>query len=363
MAHPTFETDFISCRAMLRLQITLDEPVEVVVQDFPITIFVSLNEGHSETSGADGVISRSGTTFLSPPQSPSLQPRLASSRTPSTVAYTGSFGSNLSLPPAILPPAATDQPPAEPREDMEFDLKEPHGPPTRTYTLPAYRPHETSPDQDLIRRDTDPLPLTGTDPLPLAATHPQRQDIPLLPPPPPRPTGSGELSTSPPSHSIFPRPREPKLFVSPTLHPQGLVGQPLRPSIDMSRRPSFNPSVSSSESGSGAGSFRGGGGGGNSAAGSLNSRQHPQQQQQQQQHPHLDYSKVKSWDIPTVAQWVWTIGLDGAEEIFINQAVDGESLLTFTEADLKEMGIDKVGPRRKLMLAIERLKNVVKKID
>ncbi|KAJ3020350.1 UNVERIFIED_CONTAM: hypothetical protein HDU68_010222, partial [Siphonaria sp. JEL0065] len=100
LAHHTFESAVISCKATLRLQITLDDPVEIIVKDFPIVIvpasgefpgsspaellgntsYISLNETASDTSDGDHSLRNKTSFMMSPQTSPISQP----GRMPST---------------------------------------------------------------------------------------------------------------------------------------------------------------------------------------------------------------------------------------------------------------------------------------
>ncbi|KAJ3020351.1 UNVERIFIED_CONTAM: polar growth protein [Siphonaria sp. JEL0065] len=67
-----------------------------------------------------------------------------------------------------------------------------------------------------------------------------------------------------------------------------------------------------------------------------------------------------SWTIDKVADWTRSLG--APEEIaqqFINHMVEGETLLDLTVNDLKELGVVQLGLRKKMLTAIERLKERV----
>ena len=54
-------------------------------------------------------------------------------------------------------------------------------------------------------------------------------------------------------------------------------------------------------------------------------------------------------DIPTLLQ---RLGLEHYQQRFDEEEVDFDTFLTMSESDLKEMGINTVGARRKLQIAI-----------
>lgn len=61
--------------------------------------------------------------------------------------------------------------------------------------------------------------------------------------------------------------------------------------------------------------------------------------------------------VPDVSGWLEEMGFEKYAGIFEMHEVDGEVLPLLTFEDLKEMGINAVGPRRKLFTAIQRLKD------
>ena len=54
-------------------------------------------------------------------------------------------------------------------------------------------------------------------------------------------------------------------------------------------------------------------------------------------------------DIPTLLK---QLGLEHYEERFEEQEIDFDTFLTMTEADLKEIGVNTLGARRKIQIAI-----------
>jgi hypothetical protein len=56
-----------------------------------------------------------------------------------------------------------------------------------------------------------------------------------------------------------------------------------------------------------------------------------------------------------VAQWLRSLGLAQYEQAFRDNAVDADTLTRLTSDDLKELGVQAVGHRRKLLDAISDL--------
>lgn len=61
-------------------------------------------------------------------------------------------------------------------------------------------------------------------------------------------------------------------------------------------------------------------------------------------------------EYPMIADFLQDIKLDKFLQVFIEQEVDFETLLTLNDADLKEIGVDKFGPRRKISTAVANWK-------
>ncbi len=57
-----------------------------------------------------------------------------------------------------------------------------------------------------------------------------------------------------------------------------------------------------------------------------------------------------------IAAWLRGLGLGQYEEAFAKNSVDAEVLLELTAEDLKELGVEQVGHRRKMLAAIAALR-------
>ena len=53
---------------------------------------------------------------------------------------------------------------------------------------------------------------------------------------------------------------------------------------------------------------------------------------------------------------IFPLGLEKYQDIFLENEIDLPLLLTMTDKELREVGITKLGPRRKLTAAIGRMK-------
>ena len=56
--------------------------------------------------------------------------------------------------------------------------------------------------------------------------------------------------------------------------------------------------------------------------------------------------------------WLEGLGLDEYSDAFIDNAIDRELLPHLTNEDLKELGITKLGDRKKLLLNLEQLSSI-----
>ncbi|CAI9094532.1 OLC1v1030290C1 [Oldenlandia corymbosa var. corymbosa] len=70
--------------------------------------------------------------------------------------------------------------------------------------------------------------------------------------------------------------------------------------------------------------------------------------------PHLSPSKVV--DVSPVLEWLRNLGLAKYEEIFVREEIDWDTLKWLTEEDLCGMGVAALGPRKKLIHAINDLR-------
>jgi len=64
----------------------------------------------------------------------------------------------------------------------------------------------------------------------------------------------------------------------------------------------------------------------------------------------------QKWSSDEVAAYLGTKGLEGYATIFREQKVDGSVVHTLTDDDLKEMGVQAIGDRRKIMTVLEGLR-------
>lgn len=64
---------------------------------------------------------------------------------------------------------------------------------------------------------------------------------------------------------------------------------------------------------------------------------------------------VLSWDQQQVCQWVGSIGLERYARLFQEHQIVGELLPFLEDSDLKDMGIDLIGPRAKFRKEIQKL--------
>jgi hypothetical protein len=67
--------------------------------------------------------------------------------------------------------------------------------------------------------------------------------------------------------------------------------------------------------------------------------------------------QVNSWKQEDVLKWIDEIGYSEYKELFEKNNIDGVELLKLNEQDLKEMGIDSIGNRRKIMEKISSFSN------
>lgn len=67
-------------------------------------------------------------------------------------------------------------------------------------------------------------------------------------------------------------------------------------------------------------------------------------------------SSAKNWDEDRVADWLRSVNCADYEKLFRKNNINGENLLEMDKAVLQEMGIDKIGDRVRLFLAIKKLR-------
>jgi mitogen-activated protein kinase kinase kinase len=67
-------------------------------------------------------------------------------------------------------------------------------------------------------------------------------------------------------------------------------------------------------------------------------------------------SSAKHWDEDRVCDWLRTVNCGEYEKLFRKNNINGENLLEMDKVVLQEMGIDKIGDRVRLFLAIKKLR-------
>ena len=64
---------------------------------------------------------------------------------------------------------------------------------------------------------------------------------------------------------------------------------------------------------------------------------------------------VDSWTTSEVGDWLDAIGLGEYKGVFDENCIEGETLASMSKADIKELGVEKVGHRVKLDKEIKKL--------
>lgn len=64
---------------------------------------------------------------------------------------------------------------------------------------------------------------------------------------------------------------------------------------------------------------------------------------------------VESWSSSEVGEWLEAIGLAEYKAVFAENCIEGETLVSLSKADVKELGVEKVGHRVKLDKEIRKL--------
>jgi hypothetical protein len=64
----------------------------------------------------------------------------------------------------------------------------------------------------------------------------------------------------------------------------------------------------------------------------------------------------QTWSVNETAAWLESIDLPELKRQFIDQEVSGSELLELTDHDLREMGVDKLGHRKKIIRRIHVLR-------
>mmetsp|Transcript_34534 Transcript_34534/g.58488 ORF Transcript_34534/g.58488 Transcript_34534/m.58488 type:complete len:308 (+) Transcript_34534:34-957(+) len=63
-----------------------------------------------------------------------------------------------------------------------------------------------------------------------------------------------------------------------------------------------------------------------------------------------------AWSVKEVGEWLDTLELPQFKEVFQEQGIDGKTLISLSEAELKsELGVDKLGHRRRIYSVIQQL--------
>ena len=56
-----------------------------------------------------------------------------------------------------------------------------------------------------------------------------------------------------------------------------------------------------------------------------------------------------------MGEWLDAIGLPDYKEVFADNCIEGETLISMSKSDIKELGVEKVGHRVKLDKEIKKL--------
>jgi len=64
---------------------------------------------------------------------------------------------------------------------------------------------------------------------------------------------------------------------------------------------------------------------------------------------------VELWSTGEVGVWLDAIGLGEYKAVFAENCIEGETLISLSKADVKELGVEKVGHRVKLDKEIRKL--------
>jgi len=64
---------------------------------------------------------------------------------------------------------------------------------------------------------------------------------------------------------------------------------------------------------------------------------------------------VELWSLAEVGEWLDAIGLGEYKGVFSDNCIEGETLVSLSKADVKELGVEKVGHRVKLDKEIRKL--------
>lgn len=64
------------------------------------------------------------------------------------------------------------------------------------------------------------------------------------------------------------------------------------------------------------------------------------------------------WNPEEVADWLDLLEISETKELFIDNAIGGSELLDLSDADLRSMGIAKVGHRKKILSKVAEMKGI-----
>jgi len=66
---------------------------------------------------------------------------------------------------------------------------------------------------------------------------------------------------------------------------------------------------------------------------------------------------VHQWDEATVGEWLKSVNCGKYRQIFASNNINGDALLDCDQNILKEVGVNKVGDRIRIMVAVKSLRN------
>jgi len=69
-------------------------------------------------------------------------------------------------------------------------------------------------------------------------------------------------------------------------------------------------------------------------------------------------SEPKDWNADEVADWLDLLEISETKDLFLENAIGGSELLDLSDADLRSMGIAKVGHRKKILSKVAEMKGV-----
>lgn len=64
---------------------------------------------------------------------------------------------------------------------------------------------------------------------------------------------------------------------------------------------------------------------------------------------------METWSTEEVGEWLDAIGLGEYKAVFADNCIEGETLVSMSKSDIKELGVEKVGHRVKLDKEIKKL--------